>query len=240
MKRTHPNLAPITMILKVIGFCTLLPITANADWTGDISGEQVLDGDDKGSRIRFEMSNSDRPFSQAVYADYIKLDDSGSGYAIGYDPQYWVSEKFYVFGTGSVQTSANDAVDYTRSLGGGVGVEIINTQYQELSATLGAVQDAQIFDKDFVLDGEDDTTTAVSTFVTLGGEQQISDFFKFGLDLGYSIGESSNVSSATASIKLGIPGGGALVYNYSLQSEKPDVGDTIESKGSSISFQYGF
>lgn len=239
MTNTHRSTHISVVLITTVALCALSSFAVNADWTGDVRGEQVLDGDNKGSRIRFEMSNDDRPFGQSIYADYINLNDSGSGFGIGYEPRFWFTDKFYVFGTGSAQTSGSDAIDYTRTIGAGLGAELINTDFQELSATIGASQIATVFDDDFVIVGEDSTTTAVTSYVTLSGEQQISDYFKLGLSLGYSAGEFSDVSSATASIKFRVPGGSA-VYNYSIQNIDPDVGESTESKGSSISFEYGF
>ncbi len=225
------------LIATLIGLCSALPLAVHAEWTGNIEGEQVLDGDDEGSRIRFKMSNNQRPFDQEVYVDWFRT-DAGSSYGVGYDPQYWFTNQTYVFGTARLRTSSSDLVENVRTLGAGLGIQLLDSNTQELSAEIGAIQTATKFEEALPPDNED-TFTETATTANITGEQSISDLLKLGLSLNYIDGESSTTTATSASIKLRIPGG-SVVYNYRLRNTELDGGEKTETSGSSVSFEYDF
>lgn len=229
----------ITIRNTLLPACLLLSLhsaASHAEWTGNIEGKQVLDGDNKGSVIRFEMQNRERPFDQSVYLDYGR-EDAGSRYAIGYEPKYWFGDQTYVFGAGSVSTSPISYIDQIRRVSAGLGIQLLDSNTQELSAQIGAGRTSTLYDSDSKFDGntmDDDTN-----FVTLSGEQTISDFIKLALDLQYSVGDIAKTSNVVAGLKFRIPGG-AIVYSYTLQNVESDIGETTENTGSALSFEYGF
>jgi len=45
-----------------------------AGWSSDIEAGTVVQGDRKGSNVRFKMSNSARPLTQQIYADWFRGD----------------------------------------------------------------------------------------------------------------------------------------------------------------------
>jgi len=237
-----------TLFTITIGCATLLllgaNVRANAAWSGNIEGEQIIDGDSEGSRVRFSLSNNSRPLQQEVFADWIRS-ELGSSYAVGYEPQFWFNNSTYVFGRGSFRTSNDDSIDNITNFGGGLGLQLINTQTQELSFEVGAEQQSTKFDELFLpvdggLTGDEDTLTETATFANAYGEQQISDLLKLSLDINYTDAETRTTTEARAGVKLGIGGGGSIVYSYRIRNDEIDGQEAIETTGSSVSFEYGF
>lgn len=216
-------------------FSVLLSISVDAlaEWTGGVEGGQVLQGDDQGTRLRFKLSNSDRPFSQTFYADWLRGSDSGSSYEAGYTPRYWFSDQTYAFGEAAIKTSKSFMIDQQIRGLAGVGIQLLNTDSQSLFAEAGAGQVMTKYD-----DIDDDTTSSIAT-ARIGATQTLSDLIKLELDADYSTAEKLVTTTGEAGISLRIPGG-AIKYSYRVRSSAFDGGDSVDVKDSSVSFNYGF
>lgn len=217
--------------------CVITPGLAHADWTGGIEGGQVITGDNKGTKIRLKLSNSDRPFSQAIYADWIRGEDDDDSYEIGYTPRYWFSEQAYAFGEGKVQTSNVTNVELQNSLLAGVGIQLINTESQKLFAEAGA---GQLFTRfETVAPGQESTESTGIAIGRLGASQVLSDLIKFELDADYATAEDLVTTTAEAGISLRTAGG-AIKYSYRSRTSQFGDEDRISTNDSSVTFTYGF
>jgi len=225
-------LGPLTLITFIVA-----PTMALADWTGGIEGGQVITGDNKGTKIRLKLSNSERPFSQAFHADWIRSENDDDSYEIGYTPRYWFSEQAYAFGEGTVQTSNVANVELQNSLLAGVGIQLIDTESQKLFAEAGA---GQLFTKlEMVAPGQESTETSGIAIGRLGASQILSDLIKLELDADYATAEDLVTTSAEAGISIRASGG-AIKYSYRTRTSQFGDEDRISTNDSSISFNYGF
>jgi len=209
-------------------------INAHADWSGDIEGGTVVQGDTKGSRIRFKMSNSERPLNQQIYADWIRGDSGGNSYKVGYEPQYWFSDQIYVFGDASLLTSKPREIDQQRNVFAGVGLQLLKSATTDLFAEVGAGQTSTKFDSPLIEDQEVDSTIA-----RVGASQVLTDFFKLELDGDYSTSDLVDRTTAEAGISFKVSGG-AIKYTYRAINEKRDNLPSVDTTDSFVSFNYGF
>lgn len=229
MKRISILLGP-ALLLGSTTFSTALL----ADWTGGIEGGQVLQGDEKGSRMRFKLSNSDRPFSQAFYADWIRGESNSNSYEAGYTPRYWFTDQAYAFGEGSMRTSASSQIDRQTRLLAGVGIQLIDTQSQSLFAEAGGGQVSTKYDDTIAT-----TDTSGIALARLGAWQTLTEFIKLEVDADYSTAKDLVQTTAEAGISLRVPGG-AIKYSHRFRSTTLGDADSIDVTDSSISFNYGF
>lgn len=217
---------------------TLSSTNALADWTGGIEGGQVIQGDNQGTRLRFKLSNSDRPFSQTFYADWVRGENSNT-YEAGYTPRYWFSDTTYAFGEGSLRTSRNLNIDQQIRLLAGLGIQLLNTETTQLFAEAGAGQVATEFDFIDPVTGENFESTDGIATARLGAAQTLSDLIKLELDADYSTAEDLVTQTAEAGISLRIPGG-AIKYSQRFRSSQLGDAEAVEVTDSSVSFNYGF
>jgi len=214
--------------------CIVLPTVVLADWSGGIEGGAVIQGDDKGSKIRFKMSNSERPLNQQFYADWIRPDNGGDSYKFGYEPQYWFSDKTYVFGDASYLTAKDSAIDQETNLFAGVGLQLLNSATQTLFAEVGAGQTTTEFSAPGVMKQETDSTIA-----RVGASQVLTDFFKLELDGDYSTSDLVDRTTAEAGLSFRVPGG-AIKYTYRARNTEFSGQPSVETTDSSVSFNYNF
>lgn len=233
IKRLGVLLGPTLLLTSLV-----TTTDAMAEWTGGVEGGQVIQGDQKGSRVRFKLSNSDRPFSQAFYADWIRGEENSNGYEVGYTPRYWFGEQTYAFGEGSLKTSKALSIDKQIRALLGVGIQLIDNKTQNLYAEVGAGQLSTEYDTTLGL-GEDTVTSGIAT-ARLGATQTLSDLLKLELDADYSTADDLVQSTAEAGISLKIPGGAAIKYSHRYRSVAIGDADATSVTDSSVSFNYGF
>jgi len=223
----------------LLALSILMPGSLLAEWTGGVEGGQVLQGKEKGTRLRFKLSNSERPFSQTFYADWVRGNENSNSYEAGYTPRYWFSDQTYAFGEGSLKTSKSFNIDQQIRALAGVGIQLLNTDSQSLFAEVGAGQVATTFDFNDETTGKAfKETTGIAT-ARLGAAQTLSDLIKLELNADYSTAKDLVTTSAEAGISLRIPGG-AVKYSYRLRSSTFGDNDAIDEADSSVSFNYGF
>lgn len=229
IERVGALLSPALLLTAMLTSSDLL-----ADWTGGIEGGQVIDGADKGSKIRFNISNSDRPFSQAFYADWIRGD--GSTYEVGYTPRYWFTEKTYAFGEGSVKNSNAFNIDrQTRALAG-VGIQLIDSESRSLFAEAGAGQLMTKYEFD---NATTDTDSSGIATARIGAIQVLGELIKFEINADYSSADETIQQTAEAGVSVRVPGG-AVKYSRRFRSIAIGDLDATDVTDSSVSFNYGF
>lgn len=226
------------MRAQIALFVVSLPLSANAEWTGGVEGGTVLDGENPSTSLELILKNQSRPFSQEINAEWLSNQDGFNTYELSYEPKYWFTEMTYAFGEGAIKTFGSASLDdYQRLLGGGLGIELINTATQNLYAEVGAYQVTSIvaateFSPEF-------NEAVVSSGFTVGGTQTIADLIKLEVDAEYLTSDNIDVSAAEAGISVRIPNG-ALKYSFNYTSSTIGNQDPISNSSSSISVKYNF
>jgi len=176
-----------------------LPFTAYAEWSGGIEGGSILQGDVKGSNIELNLTNNERPFSQEINAEWLRADEGDDVYSAEYLPRYWLTDATYVFGVAGLTTFGSPNLDdYRRDLGAGIGIELINTETQNLFAEIGGVQQTSIREATPLLQEVDESV--VSSGVTVGGYQIIAEVLKIQADTSYFTSDKQNAAEAEIGI----------------------------------------
>ena len=225
----------VALLTLVLAMPTIaVPVVARAGWTGDIEGGTVVQGDSNGSLVRFKMSNSERPLSQQIYADWIRGNSGGNSYEIGYLPRYWFSDQIYAFGDASLRTAKVEDIDQQRNLFAGLGIQLLNTATTTLYAEAGAGQSSTKFRTAGVLDQDTDSTIA-----RVGASQVLTGLFKLELDGDYSTSDVLDKTTAEAGISFRVPGG-AIKYIYRTINTKRPEQPAVDTTDSFVSFSYSF
>ncbi len=224
------------LLTAVLGTAVIaLPESVQADWSGDIEGGTVIQGDGQGSLVRFKMSNSERPLNQQFYADWVRGSGGSNSYKVGYEPQYWLTDQIYAFGDASLRTAKVEDIDQQTNLLAGLGIQLLNTATTSLYAEAGAGQTSTKFRTAGALDQDVDSTVA-----RFGASQVLTDFFWLELDGDYSKSDEVKRTTGEAGISFGVSGGGAIKYTYRVRSTDVAGQEAIETTDSFVSFNYGF
>ena len=225
----------VVLLTVVLAIPTIaVPVSVRADWSGDIEGGTVIQGEGNGSLIRFKMSNSERPLSQQIYADWIRGNSGNNSCKVGYLPRYWFSEQIYAFGDASLRTAKFEDIDQQSNLFAGLGIQLLNTATTTLYAEAGAGQTSTKFRTAGVLDQDTDSTVA-----RVGASQVLTDFFKLELDGDYSTSDLLDKTTAEAGISFRVPGG-AIKYTYRVFNTKRPDQPAVDTTDSFVSFSYSF
>nr|MBX2840100.1 DUF481 domain-containing protein [Gammaproteobacteria bacterium] len=210
----------------------------------------------------FKMSNSERPLNQQFYADWIRGDSGADSYKVGYEPQYWISDKTYVFGDASLLTSKDTFIDQQRNLFAGVGIQLINSNTQNLYAEVGTGQTSTKFaaiSTGTQLSGSDAARIAAcapnanlnvagidsctqdsnTTVARIGATQILTDYFKLELDGDYATSGDVDQTTAEAGLSLRMVGG-ALKYTYRLRNTEVKGQEDVDTTDSFVSYSYNF
>jgi len=211
----------------------LLPAMASAEWKSDIEGSAVLQGQTKGTKLRFKATNDTRPFSQVVYADWIRGDNSSNTYEIGYEPKYWLGDKLYLFGDASMQQAKSLQIDREIAAQGGAGIQLLQTDITQISVEAGMGRTITEF-----TDENDKLERDVSS-VSANATTLLTEFLKLNLTADYNKGEVITQRTVEAALSLSVVGG-AIKYSYQIENIDSDDTDSIEQKSSSVSYSYSF
>lgn len=227
-----------TLIGASLIFAGTLPLSVSAEWTGGVEGGTVLQGDTKGTSLEFILKNNDRPISQLITAEWVQREDGIDTYEGAYNPKYWFSELTYVFGEGGIRTFGEASLDnYQRWLGGGVGIQLINTATQKLTAEAGAAQITSIVVATPLT--PEFNEAVLSSGVSLEGFQIVADLVKVDFETAYFTSDKQDTGSAEVGISIRIPNG-ALKYSYEYVNNTIGNADAVETTNSSISINYDF
>ncbi len=223
------------LLTAVLAIPTIVvPGSVYGDWSGDIEGGTVVQGDGNGSLIRFKLSNSDRPLNQQFYADWIQ-GDAGTSYRVGYEPQFWFSDQIYAFGDASWLTAKDINIDQETALFAGLGIQLLNTRSTNLYAEAGAGRTSTEFSAQTGIAEQD----IDSTVARIGASQALTDLLKLELDGDLSTSDVVDRTTAEAAISFRVPGG-AIKYTYRLRTTEFDGQEAVDTTDSFVSFSYGF
>ena len=212
---------------------SLAPIASHADWSGGIEGGTVFRDEGQATRFRLKAQNPDRPFSQFVYLDWLRINGGGNAYEIGYRPRYWIGQNLYVFGEGSVRVDSTIDIDNEALLLGGLGYSLLSTPQTQLWVEAGAGS------RNTEFEGGIEDTTDTFGIVRAAFSQVLGNLLRFEVDLDAIQGETLLETSAEAGISIRIPAG-SVKFSYRARRLEPDEGETIDDEDSFVSFSYGF
>jgi putative salt-induced outer membrane protein YdiY len=229
MKRYTSTLTSLAIILSSV----LLPLPALAEWTGGVEGSTVLQGEDNATKIRFKAANNTRPFSQHVYADWIRGENNSNAYEVGYQPKYWLGDKLYVFGDVSMLQAKSQQIDRKLAAQGGAGFQLLQTDLTQLSLEAGLTRTVTEFsDMDEKLETDIGSVSANLTHL-------LAEYLKLDLTADYNTGDDVVQTKLEAELSLNVIGG-AIKYSYQIENIDEDDADSIERKSSSVSYSYSF
>ncbi|MFK7891511.1 MAG: DUF481 domain-containing protein [Granulosicoccus sp.] len=204
------------------------------EWSGHVEGGTVASDAGNRSRLRLTLTNDSRPFTQQVYAEWLRGgSDDGNAYAVGYLPRYWFRERYYLFGEGRLRVDDGLDIDRDIFLLGGVGGQFFQSERQGvvLESGLGA----QLLDRG----GEEDEEITPLGILRLGYNRLLSDMFRFDLDMSAVRSEELSELSAEAGLSMRIPTG-AIRISYRSRSTRFGNNDRVSNDDTFVSFTYGF
>jgi len=195
----------------------------------------VVSGDGNGSKLRFKMSNSERPLNQQIYADWIRGDSGSNSYKVGYEPQYWITDQTYVFGDANLLTSKDEFIDQQSNLFAGLGIQLLNSKNTSLFAEVGGGRTSTKFDSTTGFAKQDTN----STIARVGASQLLTDFLRLELDADYMTSDKQDRTNAEAGLALRVAGG-AIKYTYRVQNIGQEGFEDVDRTDSFVSYNYGF
>ena len=216
-----------------------------ADWSGGVEGGTVVRDGGNASRLRLTLRNDARPFSQSLYADWLRYDD-GSGYRVGYLPRYWLDEALYLFGEAELR--ADRPLGIERGLLGiaGAGYRLLDTATSGAGVELGLGARRIELDLDGEAGGDVDGADGVETAETealglarAGLFHTLADTVRLELDVDLLQGERFGELAAEAGVAYRVSGG-AVRLGYRVRRLSRDDAPTLEDDGVTASFTYGF
>ncbi len=235
----------IKTIASGIAICLLgfLPLHALAEWDGGIEGGTVLQDGGSATRLRLKLTNSSRPLSHFIYADWTRSDASSSSYEVGYQPRYWFGRSTYVFGDASVRQARPLNIDLETLVFGGIGIQLAASDETGFFAEAGIGQRSteftDTFQSTFTNAAGSDTTEETLTIARAGFYQVLADLVKFELDANVNSGDTVTQSTAEAGIAVRAIGG-SIKVSYRLRRIDVEGLDTVEDTDTAVSFSYGF
>ncbi|MFK8081129.1 MAG: DUF481 domain-containing protein [Granulosicoccus sp.] len=216
----------------LVSFFFLQPVSAQ--WTGGIEGGTVVRDAGNATRLRLVLRNDERPFSQYVYAEWLRSGTENNSYSAGYNPRYWFDNKYYTFGESQLRVDDFLGIDQEIGLVAGLGAQLLNKADQALFIELG------VGGRTIEFDGVDDSLNEALGLARLGYFRTLADVLK--LDVSLSSGLSSeDVTEATGELGLSlrVPNG---VVRVAYRSRYLQVGDgeSVTDDDSFVSFGYSF
>lgn len=227
----------ITVIKLLLLVASLLIAGASsrseAEWSGGVEGGTVVDSSGNQTRLRLTLSNNARPFSQYIYAEWLSGNNGEDGYAVGYNPRYWLTDTYYVFGESKYRVDKAFDIDQEIRLLAGLGGQFINSDEQGLYVELGLGSTSIEFTS------QSETSQGLG-LARLGYFRQVADIVKLDLELYGSRSEDELTEfNSEAGISLRIPGG-AIRYAYRTRSIRIADEDRVSVSDSFVSYTYGF
>jgi len=228
---------PCKAAIVIFSACAL-PLSVSAEWSGGLEGGTVLSGDNRGTRIGLSLNNSGRPISQEIEVEWVRSNSGISTYEALYKPRYWFTEKAYAFGEGIIRTFEKLSLDnYRRSLGGGLGIRLIDTDTQMLNLEAGLAHVTFFNIATEVAPKFDDSS--IYTGATLEAAQVVYDLVRLELQTSFLTSEDIDELGAEVGISVRVSGG-SIKYRYRYVGFNVSGFDRRSTNGSSISFDYGF
>jgi len=234
IKRRLSRRSVICRCLSASLVCALYTHSVTAEWTGGIEGGTVVRDAGNATRLRLVLRNDTRPFSQYIYAEWLRSGSESNSYSVGYNPRYWLNNTYYTFGESRFRADDFLGIDQEFKLLAGVGAQLAATGQQALYIELGAGG------RSIEFDGMDDTSTEAFGVTRLGYFRTLADTLKFDLSLDASLSsEDVTESSGEAGLSLRIPNG---VIRVAYRSRYLQIGDndSVTDNDAFVSFGYDF
>lgn len=236
-RRTQWTRSGRTALYYCIGiyfFSLMLAQPVNAEWTGGVEGGTVVRDSGAATRLRLVLRNDARPFSQYVYAEWLRSNASGNSYSVGYNPRYWFNQTYYTFGESEYRVDKTFGIDSEITLITGLGGQFLKSAQQSLFVELGVGgRSIQFLEAD---DAQNETLGVAR----LGYFRTFADSVKFDLSLSSSR-SSEDIDQATGEVGLSlrIPSG-SLRVAYRSRYQKVGDNDSISDDDTFVSFGYSF
>ncbi len=220
-------------VLSVALVCSAASSNVFPEWTGGLEGGSVVRDGDSATRLRGYLSLNERPVSHYLYAEWYRSDQNSI--ELGYKPRYWLNDKLYTFGDGRLRFEEALGIDRDTLLVGGVGVQLVATEKQQVWVEAGVGYRMIDFTSET---GLEDKGEQVGT-VRGGASQVLSDLFRLQLDGDVFSSPSYTQSQVEAGISMRIPQG-AVKLSYRLRRTDIDGLDAVDDSDTGISFTVGF
>jgi len=231
---TRTNAAHAYLAVTTVFAVSLFSTAAYAEWTGGIEGGTRKSDSETVTELKFKAVNNDKPLSHSVYASWLR-GEKKSAYELGYKPSYWFNDFIYGFGEGTYTTSTAENIDNTTELFGGVGIQLIQTDSQELYAEAGT---GQVTVNGKLADGSDLSDKQNYSAARARAKQVISDLVKLEITGDYRTAEKIDTTELNAGIAFRVAQG-ALKYTYRIIKNDAN-GVKTDSDESIVSFEYSF
>ena len=221
-------------ILAGLSVATLVMQPARANWTGGIEGGTVVRDAGNATRLRLVARNDQRPLSHFVFAEWLRFNNNGNSFSVGYNPRYWLNAKTYVFGESEFGTDDIFDIDREITLVAGLGRQFINSQNQGLFVEVGAGGRSIRFDD------EDDANTEALGVARAGYFRTIVETVKLDASIS-GIRSSEDISQLTSEVGVALRlGGGSIRVAYRNRFFKAGDADSITDDDTFISYGYSF
>ena len=220
-----------TYLLLGAAYFTFAP--AGADWQGDIeAGTQIRDGN-AATRLRGTLFEDSRPFTQTLYAEWVRDSADGDEYRIGYLPRYWLASRIYALGETRLRVDEPLGVDSEIRALIGVGAELIVRRDAALNLETGVGAVATRFDADI----DDDR----SGYLMARGYGYRVFAERFRIDAGADVERSERVTDLHAEIGVALSIATGSI-RYAVQTRRIDIDETgsASSTRGYLSFGYRF
>lgn len=224
----------VQLLIIVCSWGTLscLPTMSHAEWDGGIEGGSVISDGGSSTRLRAKLTNLERPFTQTIYADWIRSNSGDNSYEVGYKPRFWITDPIYLFGDLKLRVDKPLLIDRDVFILGGAGIQVFYSSERSLWLEGGVGLRNTEFDNGS--DTEDDLA-----LVRGGFHQVLADLVRFELDIDAYSGSERLETTTEAGISLRVSGG-ALKYSYRIRQVRQDDLPTVETSDAFVSFSYGF
>ncbi len=212
-----------------------LPMSASAEWGGNIEGGSVFGGDTRGTRVGVSVFNRARPLTHEIELEWVGSSSGTSTYEASYIPRYWFSPKAYVFGEANIRTFEGLSFDdHRRAFGGGVGIRLIETDTQSLDVEAGLTH---VTFRD--VDAGELEDADIFGGVNVNGSQVVFDLVKLNFQTSFLASEDVNEYGAEIGIAVRVAQG-SIRYRYRYVGIDVEGLDLLSTNTSAISFDYGF
>ncbi|MBX2883053.1 MAG: DUF481 domain-containing protein [Granulosicoccus sp.] len=227
-------LLPSCLVLLLYILATITTPANASGWSGGVEGGTVVSDAGSQTRLRFNLSNNTRPLTHHLYLEWLRGQDGMDGYAVGYNPRFWITNTYYFFGESRLRTDEVFAIDREISLLAGVGGQLIESSTQALSAEIG------LGSRQIEFEMQDEAESQGFGLARLAYYRIFSDLIKFDLDISGVVAEDDvSEYNGEAGISMRVPSG-AIRYAYRTRTLKIGDNDSVTNSDSFVSFTYSF
>ena len=208
--------------------------TVRAQWTGGVEGGTVVQDAGNATRLRLVLRNNEKPLSHYLFAEWLRSVADENSYSVGYNPRYWFSAKYYLFGESEFGTDDIFSIEQEVTLVTGVGGQFINSESQGLYAEAG------VGGRSIEFDDDDSANTEALGVVRAGYYRTIAETVKLDVNVNGSRSDA-DVSRANSEVGLALRiSGGSVRVAYRNRYIRVGDADLITDNDTYISYGYSF